>query len=157
MTELTPLAVADAAEMTGVLSDPELYRVTGGRPPTEDELRERYARQVVGRSADGSQQWLNWVVRSQGQAVGFVQATVDADGRAGIAWVIGTPWQRRGLATDAVLRMVGLLEERPDVRTVEAWIAPGHLASERVAERVGLVAADEHDEDGERRWTRDDT
>ncbi len=98
---LEPLAVSDATEMAVVLADPELYRVTGGRPPTEDELRRQYERQVVGRSADGTEEWLNWVVRVDGAAAGYVQATVHDGSRAVVAWVIGTDWQGRGLATEA--------------------------------------------------------
>ena len=60
---LDPLAVSGATEMAVVLADPELYRVIGGRPPTEEQLHQQYARQVVGRSADGREEWLNWVVR----------------------------------------------------------------------------------------------
>jgi RimJ/RimL family protein N-acetyltransferase len=148
---LDPLAVADAPEMVQVLADPELYLVTGGEPPTEDELRAAYERQVVGRSADGLEEWLNWVVRVDGVAAGYVQATV-RDGRASVAWVIGTAWQGQGIATRAARRMLDLLAER-GVGTIDAYVAPGHLASERVAARAGLTATGEYDEDGEQRWT----
>ena len=149
---LDPLAVDDAAEMTNVLADPELYRVIGGSPPTEEELRERYQRQVVGRSADGHEEWLNWVVRVDGVAVGYVQASVHDGRRAVVAWVIGTPWQGKGIATAAANRMLGLLVDR-GVRTIDAYVAPGHLSSERVAARLGFAATGEHDDDGEQRWT----
>ncbi len=148
---LEPLAVSDAAEMAVVLADPELYRVTGGRPPTEDELRRQYERQVVGRSADGSEEWLNWVVRVDGAAAGYVQATVHDGSRAVVAWVIGTDWQGRGLATEAALQMLALLRER-EVRAIEAYIEPGHTPSERVAARIGMTATGEHDDEGEQRW-----
>jgi hypothetical protein len=80
---LHPLAVADAAEMAAVLADPELYRYTGGAPPTLEELTRRYERQVAG-PAGSDETWLNWIVRRRddGRAVGFLQATVhgsDAD------------------------------------------------------------------------------
>jgi RimJ/RimL family protein N-acetyltransferase len=148
---LDPLEVSDAAEMVGVLSDPALYAVTGGEPPTLDELTERYRRQVVGRSADGREEWLNWVVRVDDVAVGFVQATVSDERRASIAWVIGLAWQGRGYATAAVSGMVAELRMR-GVSDVRASIAPGHEASERVASRIGLAATEQVDEDGERLW-----
>jgi hypothetical protein len=42
---------------------------------TVDQLRERYARQIAGRSPDGAQGWLNWIARHRetGAAVGTVQ------------------------------------------------------------------------------------
>ena len=149
---LDPLRVADAPEMARVLSAPELYAVIGGAPPTEAELTERYRQQVGGRSADGTEEWLNWVVRVDEAAVGYVQATVLPDARACVAWVIGRPWQGRGHATAAGRAMLAELAAR-GVTRVDAWIAPGHRSSEAVAERLGLTPSGEQDPDGEQRWT----
>ena len=113
------------------------YSFIGGRPPTLGELTEQYRRQVVGRSVDGREEWLNWIVRVDGTAVGYVQATVHEGARAVVAWVIGVPWQGRGYATGAANELVGLLRAR-GVRRIEAYIVPGHVGSERVAERIGL-------------------
>jgi RimJ/RimL family protein N-acetyltransferase len=148
---LEPLVEAHAEEMATVLADPALYAVIGGAPPTVDELRERYRIQMVGRSRDGRESWHNWIVRSlgDGRAVGYVQATVTG-GAADVAWVIGTPWQGSGFATEAGRAMVDWLASS-GVRVVTAHIAEGHGASERVAERLGLVLTDEL-EDGERIW-----
>ena len=73
---LEPLRVDHAEEMAPLLADAELYAFTEGEPPTLEELRARYVRQVPGRSPDGVESWLNWIVRRRddGQAVGFVQA-----------------------------------------------------------------------------------
>lgn len=82
---LAPLQVGDAEEMAEVLSGEDLYTFTGATPPTRAELRERYARQVVGRSPDGREEWHNWIIRTVpgDEAVGYVQATiVDAGRRA---------------------------------------------------------------------------
>jgi RimJ/RimL family protein N-acetyltransferase len=148
---LDPLRVTDAEEMAAVLADPELYRVIGGRPPTPAELTERYRRQVVGRSVDGREEWLNWVVRVEDAAVGYVQATVHEGDRAVVAWVIGTPWQGHGYATAAARELVAVLVTR-GVRRIEAYIALGHHASEMVAIRVGMAATGRLDEDGEQLW-----
>lgn len=150
---LSPLRPDDAAEMVRVLSDERLYSFTGGRPPTVDELRARYERLAVGHSADGSQEWRNWIVRRRrgGRAVGTVQATITmAADRAEVAWVIGAPWQGRGYATQAAGALVRWLLAR-GVGTITAHVAPGHAASERVAARAGLVPSGEI-EDGERVW-----
>jgi len=147
---LEPLRVADAAEMVQVLAAPELYSFIGGRPPTLGELTEQYRRQVVGRSDDGREEWLNWVVRGDGTAVGYVQATVHSGERAVLAWVIGLPWQGRGYATAAAVELVGLLRAR-GVRRIEAYIVPGHIGSERVAARIGLTPTGRISE-GEQMW-----
>jgi RimJ/RimL family protein N-acetyltransferase len=150
---LSPLAVGDAEQMAVVLADPELYTFTGGTPPTVDELRARYRRQVVGCSPDGTQLWRNWIVRPAGteEPVGFVQATVAGDGSsADIAWVIGSPWQGRGYATAAAAAMVDWLCRR-GVERFSASIHPDNAASNAVARRLGLRPTDEFD-DGERVW-----
>jgi RimJ/RimL family protein N-acetyltransferase len=108
---LEPLRVGHADEMVFVLGDAALYEFTGGAPPTLEELRTRYARQVSGRSPDRTQGWLNWIVREQRHltAVGAVQATLLHDGKdmvANVAWVIGMPYQRRGYATEAAKAIV---------------------------------------------------
>src|SRR5664279_3207357 len=146
MTErivLEPPRPEDADEMLAVLGDPALYEFTGGEPPTLDELRERYERQAVGHSPDGSQEWLNWIVRTtdDGQAIGFVQATV-VDGAADVAWLIGTPWQGRGYATEAARQMVGLLQQR-GISHITAHIRADHQASAKVATALGLSPTDE--------------
>ena len=154
--DLVPLRPADADEMVGVLADPRLYGFIGGGPPDIESLRATYARQSAGRSADGSEAWHNWIVRLRpdGIAVGYVQATIaDAGAVAGIAWLIGVPWQGRGFAVEAVRALVSWLDRR-GIRTVVAHIRPGHHASGAVAARAGLEPTDEFDDDGERIWSR---
>ncbi len=152
---LEPLLVDHADEMAAVLGDPALYTFTGGAPPGVEELRQQYARQVVGRSADGTEDWLNWVlrVREDGRAVGYLQATVTTEaGRraADVAWVLGTGEQGRGLATEAATAMVRwLLAQGVDV--VTAHVHPDHKASAAVAGRVGFAPTPDI-VDGEVRW-----
>lgn len=137
---LHPLTVADAAEMTCVLSSPGLYRFTGGVPPTTAELREQYARQAARRSPDGREEWLNLIVRTKagGEAAGYVQATItEAGQRAEIAWVIGERWQGQGHARAAALALVRWLHSR-GVTRLQAHIHPDHVVSAAVARRAGL-------------------
>jgi RimJ/RimL family protein N-acetyltransferase len=148
---LVPLTLDDAEEMVAVLEGDDLYAFTGGGPPTLPELRARYARQVVGHSADGSEEWRNWIIRlaTDRTAVGYVQATLVGGGlRAEIAWVVGRAWQAQGYAKDAAAALVGWLDAR-GVRVVQAHIHPGHAASARVASHAGLLPTAQF-RDGER-------
>lgn len=149
---LEPLAVEHAGELVHVLGDPALHTFVGGAPLSLEELRGRYERLVVGHSADGSEEWFNWVVRGPGgAAVGTVQATVtDGGTKAEIAWVIGTPWQGRGYASEAARALVGWLTAG-GVVDVAAHVHPEHAASEAVARRAGLSPTGTF-HDGERRW-----
>ena len=69
---------------------------------------------------------------------------------AEIAWVVGTPWQRQGIATEAAQALIAWLGQR-GVQPVIAHIHPGHRASAAVAAAAGLTPTDES-QDGEIRW-----
>ncbi|MBL3670897.1 GNAT family N-acetyltransferase [Streptomyces sp. M2CJ-2] len=154
--DLLPLDVEHAEEMAAVLSDPALHTFIGGTPDTPQALRSRYQRLAAG-SPDPAVSWLNWVIRLRDASclTGTVQATVSPSGHgplAEIAWVVGTPWQGRGIAGEAARGLVAWLSLQP-VRTVIAHIHPDHRASAAVATAAGLTATDERHE-GEIRWSR---
>ncbi|MFE4264227.1 GNAT family N-acetyltransferase [Streptomyces sp. NPDC056883] len=148
---LLPLEAAHAEEMAAVLGDPELHGFIGGAPLTVAELHARYARLAAG-SPDPDTTWWNWVVRLDEAdcLVGTVQATVSG-GVAEVAWVVGTPWQRRGIATEAAAGLIGWLRTQAAVHAVIAHVHPDHTASAAVARASGLVPTDEW-HDGEVRW-----
>jgi RimJ/RimL family protein N-acetyltransferase len=167
--ELLPLRLEHAAELAAALSDPALHTFIGGAPATPDELRSRCLRLIAG-SPDPAVHWWNWVLRlrEDGCLVGTVQATVSAsshdsashdsashgsadDGAvAEVAWVVGTPWQGRGIATEAAGGLIAWLGRRP-VRAVIAHVHPEHRASAAVAAAVGLLRTDRW-HDGEVEW-----
>ncbi|MGY0004796.1 GNAT family N-acetyltransferase [Micromonospora sp. I033] len=154
--DLLPLRVEHAEEMAVVLGDPELHAFIGGAPADAEALRARYERLVAG-SPDPAVSWCNWVIRlrEEGCLVGTVQATVAgpaADRVAEIAWVVGTPWQGRGIAGEAARGLVAWLG-RQEVRTVMAHIHPEHRASAAVATAAGLSPTGVW-HDGEIRWAR---
>ena len=148
---LTPLQVADAPAMTGVLADRALYEFTGGEPPTVEQLADRYRAQVAG-SPRVSEVWHNWIVRiaGSGVAVGFVQATVTGDA-ADVAWVIGVAWQRQGIAREASVAMCEWLGHS-GVGRITAHTHPLHAGSAAVAEACGLRRTNVIDDDGEVVW-----
>ncbi|MEU7020109.1 GNAT family N-acetyltransferase [Streptomyces sp. NPDC046203] len=153
--DLEPLRVDHAPEMAVALADPALHDFIGGTPLSEPELRARYVRLLAGPAEAGSAAWCNWVLRlrgdgpGRGEAVGTVQATVARDG-AEIAWVVGTPWQGRGLAREAAGALADWLRGR-GVPSLVAHVHHGHHASAAVAAAAGL-APTEVFQDGERRW-----
>lgn len=154
--DLLPLHVEHAEEMATVLSDPALYTFIGGTPDTPHALRSRYQRMTAG-SPDPAISWLNWVIRLRHECrlTGTVQATVSPSGHgliAEIAWVVGTPWRGRGIATEAAQGLVDWLS-RQQVHAVIAHIHPDHQASAIVATAAGLTPTDER-HDGEIVWHR---
>ena len=140
-----------------MLADERLYAWIGGRPPTPAELAARYERLVAGPdSADTL--WLNWVTRrrSDGRAVGYVQATLSrepAGWSADLAWLVGGEFQSAGVATEATRAVVAQLRAHR-VERLRAHVADGNAASAKVAVRVGLLATDQLDDDGERLYVQ---
>ena len=164
---LEPLTTGHADEMVGVLADGSLYAFTGGEPPTLEELTRRYEFQAVGHSPDGAQDWLNWIVRraDTGAAVGYVQATVGAEGEddadrtsdspavvADLAWVVSPAHQRNGFAVEAAGAVRDWLVKAGVPHHV-AFIHPDNVASTAVAPSRGMRATDAV-VDGETRWER---
>ena len=145
---LDPLSLEDAPEMVVVLGDPELYEFDGGEPRDLASLTETYARLAPGCPRE-DEVWHNWILRSDGNAIGFVQATVVGE-EAELAWVVGLKWQRKGFAKEGAkavadwLRSVGVSEFRADIH-------PQHEASQRVAQSLGLLVTEEIT-DGEFAW-----
>lgn len=146
-TDLTlePLRAAHAEAMFEVLRDPALYAFEHAPPASVDALRERYVRQEVGRSPDGSELWLNWVVRlAGGPLIGYVQATVMQDASY-VAYVFGSPWWGRGYATRATRAMLDELALTYGVRHALAVAVRRNVKSLHLLERLGFtVASDEH-------------
>ena len=154
--DLVPLTAADADDLFPVFDDPALGRWTGDTPPADPEvLRRRFAAWEAGPSPDNAEWWLNWTMRRRKdhRAIGHLQSTVIGDSAA-VAWMVGTPFQGQGFATEAALALIEWLGDRQGVAAIEASIHPGNIASQTVARRAGLRPTDRLD-DGEVVWAYD--
>ena len=139
---LEPQTAAHAAEMFDVLSDPAIYEHENAPPRSLEWLRERFARLESRRSADGREQWLNWVIRLPGgQLIGYVQATVGADRRAAIAYELASAHWGHGFAREALEGMIDELFKRYGVRTLTAVLKRTNLRSRRLLERLAFQPA----------------
>ncbi|MEQ1518076.1 MAG: GNAT family N-acetyltransferase, partial [Usitatibacteraceae bacterium] len=107
--------------MFQVLSDPAIYEFENAPPASEAWLKERYAKLESRQSADGTQQWLNWVVRLPGgELAGYVQATLVRPGVAFAAYELASKYWRRGIGRSAVCAMLEELGSQYGVRTFVA-------------------------------------
>ena len=153
---LEPLRTEHAWEAASAFDDVRLHRYTGGVPLSYEQLRDRYCRLATGHCPDGSQGWLNWMLRrlDTGEFVGTVQATVrrldDETMEAEVAWVIATAQQQQGYGSEAAVEMVSWLRVR-GVSRVVAYIHPDHKSSISVAKTLGLSRSAQV-VDGEVRW-----
>ncbi|MXO60812.1 GNAT family N-acetyltransferase [Altererythrobacter salegens] len=131
---------AHAAELYALLTESALHEFTDSDPPSSAEWLEARFRRLENRcSPDGTQQWLNWVIRTaEGKAAGYVQATVNAEGSAEIAFVLGLPYWGRGLAEMASAQMMDILVRRHGVTRFTATADTRNARSVRLLERLGF-------------------
>ncbi len=152
--DLEPLRIEHADEAAPAFDDVTLHTYIGGSPASPEQLRSRYERQVVGQSADGTQTWLNWMLRRRDTTalIGTVQATIShPEETAELAWVIATDNQGHGYAREAAVALVTWLEQHR-VSELVAHIHPDHEASAGVARAIGLRRTHAI-VDGEERWS----
>ena len=137
---LEPQLALHAAELYAVISDPALYEfIDAKEPASEEALRQRLLRLESRLSADGTEHWLNWIVRnSAGDLVGYVQATVTPDHAAEIAYVLGRKHWRRGYASAACEAMIEELRSSYGVTRLTATLDPANAASVTLLKKLGF-------------------
>lgn len=148
---LEPQLASHAAELYAVISDPTLYEfIDAKEPESEASFRDRLKRLESRRSPDGTEHWLNWIVRNaSGDLVGYVQATVTPDHSAEIAYVLGRAHWRKGYATAACRAMIGELRSGFGVARLTATLDPANAASLALLRKLGLGLAWSNDADHE--------
>jgi RimJ/RimL family protein N-acetyltransferase len=139
---LEPQTAAHAQDMFVVLGDPAIYEYENEPPASVESLRERFTKLESRRSPDGTQQWLNWVIRvPTSELIGYVQATVHMNGRAAIAYALSSAYWGRGLGSQAVQAMISELVEHYEVRKLTAVLKRENVRSIRLLGRLGFVLA----------------
>ncbi|WP_304360839.1 GNAT family N-acetyltransferase [Collimonas fungivorans] len=138
---LEPLVEAHAAALYPHFCDPALYPfIPQEAPASLAHLSERYRRLESRCSPDGSEIWLNWAVRLSGsnEYVAYLQAGIEADGQAMLAYFVFSAHQRRGYATEMCLLLRDHLIDVFAARSVYALIDTRNQASIALVERLGF-------------------
>lgn len=100
LLHLEPQLASHAAEMFAVLSDPAIYEFENEPPKSFEALHERFVKLESRTSSDGSEKWLNWVVKLPSEDLaGYVQATVLVSGQAYVAYEFASRFWRQGIAS----------------------------------------------------------
>jgi [ribosomal protein S5]-alanine N-acetyltransferase len=141
---LEPLRQPHAAALYPLLADPALYvYMDHGPPASEQALADVYTRLETRQSPDGTEQWLNWVVQAaDGQALGFVQATVFGQQQAWVAYVLGRAHWGQGHARLSVAAMLAHLQGEHGVRQCLACVERANARSLRLLQNLGFEVAD---------------
>ena len=136
---LEPQLEGHAADMFAVLSDPAIYEFESEPPPSVAVLGQRYAMLESRLSPDGSEQWLNWVIRLPGgELAGFMQATVLVGGRAYVAYELASRFWRQGIASTALEAVLQELASHYGVRDAFAVLKAVNHRSLSLLAKLGF-------------------
>lgn len=139
---LEPLVRSHAPVLYAALLDPAIYEFENEPPASLEAFAQRCAWLESRASLDGTEQWLNWVVRLPGgEVAGHVQATVMAGGTSLVAYELASRHWRQGIGTDAVQAMLGELRARYGVRTFVAVYKARNHRSEGLLRKLGFEPA----------------
>jgi [ribosomal protein S5]-alanine N-acetyltransferase len=139
---LEPQLAAHAQEMFAVLADPAIYEFENAPPASASWLEQRYRRLETRGPEDGSEQWLNWVIRlDTRELAGYVQASVLADGVALIAYELNSRYWRQGIGSNAVHAMMKELQSQYAVQQFIAVLKGANYRSRGLLHKLGFVAA----------------
>ncbi|WP_394821662.1 GNAT family N-acetyltransferase [Pendulispora albinea] len=137
---MEPLAPAHAPRLFAGLGDVRLYTYIPEDPPASlAALTARYEHLAAG-SRKQDEIWRNWVMfaASNGEPLGTLQATVFADGRALIAYMLLAPYWGHGYATEGVQWMLHRIAREDHVVRAEAYIDTRNQPSLRLVKRLGF-------------------
>ncbi len=143
---LEPQVESHAPEMFVVLSDPAIYEFEGVPPPSVERLAAGFKRRESRVSPDGTEKWLNWVVRLQtGELAGYVQATIYKSGAAYIGYELASKHWRQGIGTASLQIMLAELTGQYGVHTFVAVLKTANYRSLGLLQRLGFVAGTRED------------
>lgn len=144
---LEPLLVGHAEAMFELLDDEAIYTYLDySAPASVEHFRDTYARLESRRSSDGSEAWLNWVIRPRDQPlVGYVQATVASNRSAHVAYVLASKYWGHGYAQRAMQAMLEHLVSAYGVARCNATVEAENQRSIRLLERLRFHSAAAHE------------
>jgi RimJ/RimL family protein N-acetyltransferase len=139
---LEPQVAGHAAAMFLVLSDPAIYEFENAPPESQCWLEQRFAKLESRHSADGTEQWLNWVIRlPSGGLAGYVQATVTKKFVAYIAYEIASKFWRQRVGSTAVGAVLAELGASYRVNTFVAILKVRNFRSRAFLCHLGFTTA----------------
>ena len=138
---LEPQVAGHAQEMFEVLRDAAIYEFENEPPPSLQWLERRYRQLETRRSPDGSERWLNWVIRlPSGRLAGYVQATVLRESTAYIAYELASRFWRQGIGSAAVTAVLQELVSTYEVHACLAVLKARNFRSVSLLRHLGFAS-----------------
>lgn len=135
-----------ASEMFTGLSAPEAYELLPDDPPKcEGTLRKKYEHQARGKSPDGTEIWLNWIIRDQnsGEVMGYTQATVTTR-PALLGYHIFPCFWRSGVGSRALSATLDLIFGEAGIDRAYALVDTRNAGSIALLRKLGFALVRQH-------------
>lgn len=137
---LRPAAPRDAELLRTWRSEPSVRRFQPLNELPTAQLRADVASQRMADLYRGRGEKFQWIVEVDGDPAGWITLVVSnwEHGLAEVGYALSTPYQSRGLMTDAVSQLLGDLFANTLLERVEARCAIENNGSQRVLEKNGF-------------------
>jgi RimJ/RimL family protein N-acetyltransferase len=118
-------------------SDPDMYKYSGWNPYATPEMALETVQHFISSYEDGHS--YSWVMAVRGDTVaGTIGAYDYEDGQIEVGFSVAKEWQGRGLATEALMKVLEYLTQNEGISCVTAWCAAENTASKKVLEKSGM-------------------
>ena len=120
-------------------TDPAMYKYSGWNPYATSEMAQETVRRFIDSYND--EHSYSWVMDIDDVIVGTIGAYDYKDDHIEVGFSIEPGWQGRGLATEALKKVLEYLTENEGILCVTAWCAADNVGSKRVLEKAGMKLA----------------
>jgi len=146
---LEPLKEQHADFLFDGLSDQALYKFIPQEPPQDNaHLKERFLRLARGTSPYGNEQWLNWAVKEKfgERYVGLIEATVNSEKIAYLAYFIFRQYWHSGYATESCARAIEHLFDQIGCKSIRAEVDTRNEGSIKLLAKLGFSKVATHED-----------
>lgn len=117
-------------------TDPAMYRYSGWNPYATLDMAQETVQRFIG-SYDEEHAY-SWIMDIDDVIVGTIGAYDYKEDHIEVGFSVMPGWQGRGLATEALKKVLEYLTENESIPCVTAWCAAENIGSERVLEKAGM-------------------
>ena len=117
-------------------TDPAMYKYSGWNPYATLEMAQETVQRFIDSYED--EHAYSWVMDIDDVIVGTIGAYDFKDDHIEVGYSVVPGWQGRGLATEALKKVLEYLTENEGIPCVTAWCAAENIGSQRVLEKTGM-------------------
>ena len=118
------------------MGDPAMVKYSGWNPFATMEMAQETVRNFI--AGYEYEHAYSWVMDIDDVIVGTIGAYDYKDDQIEIGFSVVKGWQGRGLATEALKKVLEYLTENEGISCVTAWCAAENIGSRKVLEKAGM-------------------